>query len=290
MPRPLRVNSGIEVGHLQVGDFDPRDRLLDPWPGRGFTELPGGSQCGGRQLQRLVLVGDHNYSSATNMGGAGRTEFRVVDSDGFLIFSLLSARWQTGVSSGAEPGRVSRAEVRAVQQAMEMARAYYARLIEIISTEPRPSNYESNLGLIDIKNEVIAETLTVLAQGRSYRATDDTIVIDTGRIRSIAARFRPGGDMRSQYRDYRVQDGAPNLLCSPDAASALVGRLACGNTPAAGARPPCPDGLVIDLSPLKQITIDPERRLVHARPGGSLRGSSGRRLGGRDRNRLGRRT
>lgn len=210
------------------------DILLEPY------------QSGGRQMQRLVLVGDHNYSSATNMGGAGRTEFRVVDSDGFLIFSLLSARWQTGVSSGAEPGRVSRAEVRAVQQAMEMARAYYARLIEIISTEPRPSNYESNLGLIDIKNEVIAETLTVLAQGRSYRATDDTIVIDTGRIRSIATRFRPGGDMRSQYRDYRVQDGAPNLLCSPDAASALVGRLACGNTPAAGARPPCPDGLVID--------------------------------------------
>ncbi|MBJ7447414.1 MAG: hypothetical protein JHC81_07755 [Brevundimonas sp.] len=242
--RRFGMATAVVLGSLLLGATTPaaaaecRIRFTD------FVIEP--YQSGGQQMQRLVLVGDHNYSSATNTGGAGRTEFRVADGDGFLIFSLLSLRWQTGLSSGAETGRVSRAEVRTLQQAMEMGRAYYARLIEIISAEPRPSNYESMRGRTDIKNEVIAETLTVLAQGRSYRANNDTIVIDTGRIRTIAARFRPGGDMMSQYRDFRVRDGAPNLLCDPDAASVLIGRLACGDISIASARPPCPDGLVID--------------------------------------------
>lgn len=216
-----------------------------------FTEvLHEPYQSGGRQMHRLVLIGDHNYSTASNTGGAATTDFRIVDGDGFLTLAILATRWSgngwDNPSASAGEARVSRAEVESLRYAMAMGRAYYTRLLAIISTEPRPVNFADTSARIAEKQALISEVLRVLGEARGYRASDDTLVVDMAWMRQQLARFHDGGDMRSQYRDHLLGNGGPNLLCSPTAASPVVGLLACAGVANAQVRPPCPQGLVFD--------------------------------------------
>lgn len=205
-------------------------------------------QSGGRQMHRVVLIGDHNYSPGTNRGQAATTEFRLVDSDGFLVFALLTTRWSAGDLNApvdrSRITRVPRAKLQTLRRAVVMGQAYYARGLEIISTEPRPTNFEAMHPRIVAKQQLQSEILTVLDQASDYRASDDTVAVDLGWLRRQLARFH--GEILSHSRDYRIGAGTAVGLCRPDAPNPVVGRLACAGAPYEGAPAPCPDGLVID--------------------------------------------
>ena len=205
-------------------------------------------QSGGRQMHRLVLIGDHNFSVASNTGGAATTGFRIVDSDGFLTFAILTTRWSESgtriVADSAGEVRVSRAELETLRYAMEMGRAYYSRIVEIMAIEPRPANSAEVNARATEKQALISEVLSVLGAARGYRASDDTWIVNNARLRQQLARFDATGNMRSQYRDFLLNDGAPNLLCSSTAANPVIGVLACAGTSNALGRATCPDGVV----------------------------------------------
>lgn len=109
----------------------------------------------------------------------------------------------------------------------------------------------------------MGEIERALGEAEDYRAEDDAVVMTSMPwLRNEMARFRTDRDrdLWSQYRDFRIDDGAPNLMCGPEARSVVIGRLACPPNPAAGvaasrAGTPCPEGLM--FSP---IVLPPSER------------------------------
>jgi hypothetical protein len=211
---------------------------------------------GGLTLHRARLVGDHNYSAATNTGGPERTRFEIIDNDGFFILAIFTARW--GMHSEARDDianrRIPRGELLSLYRAMEMGIAYYERGRVIIS-ERRPDNLTEVLAGIDNKIRAQRRILSELDRAGAYRASDDTVALDLFVVTQMTRRFRygPGREMASQYRDVALGDGAHGL-CDRDARSPLIGRLACPLSWGEIGEPPeaqvsrlrdrgCPDGL-----------------------------------------------
>lgn len=209
-------------------------------------------QSGGRTLYRLRIRGEHNFDPATRTGGTARTRFDVTDGDGFFSIAVLTARWR-GASAGdaaSRTVRVPRAEMESLRRATEVGQAYYARVGEIISTPPRPANYDAMMEQIGPKTRVLAELQILGDETEGDRADEIETFNFLTWLQVQMARFRShdGGDLMSAYRDNLIEGAPPNTLCDPAAVSAIVGVLACP-APAPGARggsgrnPVCPDGL-----------------------------------------------
>jgi len=215
-----------------------------------FTEITAETyNSGGRKMDRLVLKGNHSYRPASNSGGSATTAFEIVDGDGYLTIAILTSRWRSisEESGSSDSARVSNAELQGLRQLVEMGQAYYTRGLEIISANP-PENYERMRDQAIKKMRLLGEVLIALSQARDYRPSDNTVVIDIAWFRQLLGRFGLGGDLQAQYRDKLLNEGAPNLMCDPKAASPVVGMLACaGALPAPTYNKPlCPDGLSFD--------------------------------------------
>ena len=211
---------------------------------------------GGLTLHRARLIGDHNYSAATNTGGTEKTGFEIIDNDGFFVQAIFTARW--GIHSEARGDisnrRIPRGELVSLYRAMEMGIAYYERGRVIIS-ERRPDNLADVLTAIDDKLRAQRRILSELDKAGAYRASDDTIALDLFVVTETTSRFRfgPARELAAQYRDVALGDGA-HMLCDRDARSPLIGRLACPLAWGEIGEPPeaqfarlrargCPDGL-----------------------------------------------
>lgn len=210
-------------------------------------------QSGGRTMYRFRLQGDHNYDPATNTGGVNRTSFDIIDSDGFFVTAVFVARWGGGPAGIAAPRsvRIQNDELKTLIRANRIGHEYYERLREIISTPPQPADYTGGMASIGRKQNLLGEIEMALGEAEDLRAADDTVAMTSlPWLRNEMARFRTDRDrdLASQYRDNRIDNGAPNLMCSPEARSVVIGRLACPPNPAAGAASsrvdaPCRDGL-----------------------------------------------
>lgn len=208
---------------------------------------------GGRTMHRVLLTGEHNYSAASNTGGADRTRFEIVDNDGFFVASVFAARWGDGgegaVDRHARNVRVPRAELESLKRAVQMGQAYYIRGLERAAEDP-PANFPAVREMVVRKQRFLDELLIVLDETRDYRAADDTEVLGSLTwFNSQMARFRlVGGDLlATSYRDQMIVGAPGNRLCDPAARSAVIGRLACPSalpgSPAPTTPAPCPDGL-----------------------------------------------
>lgn len=205
-------------------------------------------QSGGRTMYRVKLAGEHNFNPATDNGGSAITPFSTSDGDGFLMISAFGARWLNGDDRSV---RVPRAELRSLRSAVEMGQAYYTRLIEIISAEPRPANYDSMLNRSEEKLALLGEILAIIDEASGYRSADDTELLGSAPwLRLQLARFRPGASerMMSQYRDHLLDD-RPMLLCDQAAANVLMGRLLCpqpvSSEGTSNANDLCSDGMMV---------------------------------------------
>ena len=220
-----------------------------------FTDVRSESyQSGEHTLDKLIVRGEHNFSTASLTGGAETTAFEIVDNDGLFTLATFVARWRNG-SPGAPAAnprtiRVPRVELEALEQAMEMGEAYYARSLAVLEAMPTPREDLPQIRVaIAAKREIIREVLTILNQASDVPSQGDTAEIHSiSWLSEQADRFRPGGDLATRYRD-SVADNAPQTLCSPTAVSAVV-RLVCeptsGGAASAPARTICPQGLSID--------------------------------------------
>lgn len=187
---------------------------------------------GGRTMKRLVISGKHNAPE----GSLAEHNFSVTDSDGFLTLAALHAHWQTNrsgvirINSGYPAAAVSvpAAELRLAREAAEMGLAYYRRLIEIVSVEPRPSNYDVAIETSNAKIEVLQKIATEVAQWETNQNG-----VPARRISAVISepleRFgsRIGEDvLMSQYRDAAFGD-RPQLFCNREAESDFVGIVMC---------------------------------------------------------------
>ncbi len=205
---------------------------------------------GEQALHRVRLIGEHNYSAAANTGGPEKAPFDIVDNDGFLILAIFAARWRDDVRAAEANGlplpRIPRGQFESLKQAIEMGIGYYERSRVILAAGDR-EDLPAILSAIDGKVRLQREILSYLNNATGFRASDDTIAVPSlGWIIRQPTRFRfgPERELASQYRDHAL-GGTPQLFCSSQAASHLIGRLACPPPPFAQARDDgaCPEGL-----------------------------------------------
>jgi len=208
---------------------------------------------GGRTMHRVLLTGEHNYSAASNTGGADRTRFEIVDNDGFIVMAAFAARWRNGgegaVDVHARNVRVPRAELETLKRAVQIGQAYYIRGLERAAENP-PANLPALRESVGRKQRLLDELLIVLDEASDHRAADDTVVLGSLTwFNAQMARFRIGApeSLQSQYRDVAIEGAPANRLCDAAARSAFIGRLACPaalpGSPAPAVPAPCPDGL-----------------------------------------------
>ena len=214
----------------------------------GISDIVYNPQLG---LSGPIIMGSHNFTPATRMGGPNSTTFELLDADGFLTLVILLNEWRASgqLQRNATEGVVfQRADLALALDAADRGLRYHQAVLNRLE-EDRPDNYADARRLLVMK----LEGFRILADGLRPRLSGGGAAIEltpgflSGRIGRFLDGLVPGPEqsMMAQYLD-RPTGNTPNVLCDGAAASTLVGRVLCGYRFADGvAREPaiCPQGI-----------------------------------------------
>lgn len=191
----------------------------------GISEITYNPQL---NLQGLIIKGNHSAPS-----GATRTDFEVLDTDGFLTMSALHSAWQSQrllpVPTNANPTptvNLPLTDINMLKAAAEMGKSYHDTLLARLEVD-RPSNYNDVKRLLLKKRDFNIELLRMLTVWTPIR---NRIPVRELREKLSAnlEDLAPGAEqtMMAQYLDRNSGD-RPQVLCNPGNASQMIGQVVC---------------------------------------------------------------
>lgn len=214
----------------------------------GISEVTYNPQL---NLNGLIIKGNHSAPS-----GATRTDFEVLDTDGFLTMAALHSSWQSrrllqGLVTPSHPVPfidLPLTDINMLKAAAQMGKHYHQTVKAKIDAE-RPANYADANALLVRKIAFNTNLLRKLDEWVFLRGRVPLTQIREF-ISSDLEDLAPGADqtMMAQYLDRNAGD-RPQVLCNPGNASQMVGQVVCAfNYETSARRDPnfCPGGIRFD--------------------------------------------